>query len=107
MQSTSFAVTTALSSTLQKWAIFALIFPVEEPVGATQQNVRLNAESGQLLDAVLGRLRLELARRADERHQGEVDVEDVVAPAVPAKLSDGLEERQALDCPRRCRRPRR
>ena len=97
MQSTSRAVITAFSSTLQKWAIFALILRSSDAVGAAQQDVRLDAEAGELLHAVLRRLGLHLAGGADERHQREMDVEDVLAAAVPAELADGFEERQALD----------
>ena len=97
MQSTSLAVITAFSSTLQKSAIFALIFALERAVGAAEQDVGLDAEAGELLHAVLRRLGLHLAGGGDERHQREVDVEDVLAAAVPAELADGFEERQALD----------
>ena len=51
----------------------------------------------QVADAVLRRLRLQLAGRADERHQRQVDVERVLAADVEAELADGLEERHALD----------
>ena len=46
---------------------------------------------------VLRRLGLLLARRADERHQGDVDVADVLAADIEAELPDGLEEREDLD----------
>ena len=46
---------------------------------------------------VLGGLGLLLARRADERHQRDVDVADVLAADVEAELPDGLEEREDLD----------
>ena len=36
-------------------------------------------------------------RRADERHQRDVDVADVVAAGVLAELADRLEEREDLD----------
>ncbi len=51
----------------------------------------------QLLDRVLRRLGLQLARRGDPRHERHVDVADVVAALVLAHLTDGLEERQRLD----------
>ena len=70
---------------------------VEEPIGAAEQDVRLDADGAQIADAVLRRLRLELAGRADERHERQVDVERVVAPDVLAELADRLEEGQALD----------
>ena len=46
---------------------------------------------------VLGRFGLLLARRADERHQGHMDVADVLAADIHAELPNGLEERQDLD----------
>ncbi len=66
-------------------------------VGAAEQDVRLDADRPQVADAVLGRLRLQLAGRADERHQRQVDVERVLAAEVLPQLADGLEERLALD----------
>ena len=46
---------------------------------------------------MLRRLRLLLTRRADERHQRHVHVEDVLAAHVLAELADRLEEREDLD----------
>ena len=70
---------------------------VEEAVGAAEQDVGLDADRPQVADAVLRRLGLQLAGRADERHERQVNVERVVAPDVLAELADGLEEREALD----------
>ena len=70
---------------------------IEEPVGAAEQNVGLDADRAQVADAVLRRLRLQLAGRADKRHERQMDVERVLAPDVLAELADGLEERQAFD----------
>ena len=66
-------------------------------VGAEDDDVRLDADPAELLDRVLGRLRLELAGRGEGRQQRHVDVEDVGPPDVLAHLADRLEERQALD----------
>ena len=88
---------TASSSTSQKSAILRLMSRGEEPIGAAEQDVRLDADRAQLAHAVLRGLGLELAGRADERHQREVDVERVLAADVLPELADGLEERQALD----------
>ena len=66
-------------------------------VGTQDDDVGLDADAAKLLDRVLRRLRLELARgsqRGEERH---VDVQDVGAPDVLAHLADGLEERQRFD----------
>ena len=66
-------------------------------VGAQHDHVRLDADAAQLLDGVLGGLRLELARGGQRGEQRDVDVQDVGPPDVLAHLADGLEERQRLD----------
>ena len=66
-------------------------------VRAQDDDVGLDADPAQLLDRVLGRLRLELAGRGQRRQQRDVDVQDVRPPDVLAHLADRLEERQALD----------
>ncbi len=70
---------------------------VEEPIGAAQEDVGLDADRPQVADAVLGRLGFQLAGGADERHQRQVDVDAIVAADVLPELTDRLEERQALD----------
>ena len=97
MLSTSRASITALSRTLQNSAELAPLALRDRPVGAAQQDVGLDADRAQLLDRMLGRLGLELARARDERQQRQVDVDGVVARQVVAELADRLEERQALD----------
>ena len=59
--------------------------------------VGLDAPGPQLGDRVLRGLGLLLPRRADERHEGDVQVADVVAADVEAELPDRLEEREDLD----------
>ena len=66
-------------------------------LAAADDGVGLDAAAAQLGDRVLRRLGLLLARRADERHERDVDVADVVAADVEAELPDGLEEREDLD----------
>ena len=66
-------------------------------VRAAEQDVRLDADRTQFLDRMLGRLGLELARGRDEGQKREMDVDDMAAGQVVAKLADRLEERQALD----------
>ena len=66
-------------------------------VAAAQQHVGLDADALQLLDRMLGRLGLELARRRNPRHQGQVNEQRAVAAKLVAQLADGFEERQALD----------
>ena len=65
--------------------------------GAAEEDVRLDAEAGQLLHAVLRGLRLQLPGARDERHEGQVDEEGVLAPDIPPELPDRLDEGQALD----------
>ena len=77
----------------------ALEAVVELPVRAQDQDVGLDTDRSQLPHRVLGGLGLELAGRGDVRHEGAVDVADVVATDVVAQLADGLEERQPLDVP--------
>ena len=57
----------------------------------------MDATAAQFGDRVLRRLGLLLARRADERHEGHVEVADVVAAGFLAELTDRLEERKDLD----------
>ncbi len=75
----------------------ALDVLIEEAIGPAEEDVGLDADRPKIADAVLRWLRLQLAGRADERHQRQVDVERVLAADVLAELTDGLEERQALD----------
>ena len=75
----------------------ALDVLIEEAIGAAEQDVGLDADRAQVADAVLGRLGLQLAGGADERHQRQVNVERVLAADVLPQLADRLEERQALD----------
>jgi hypothetical protein len=69
----------------------------QRPLGPADDGVGLDAPGPQLGDRVLGGLGLLLAGRTDERHQGDVEVADVVATDVEAELPDGLEEREDLD----------
>src|SRR5205807_6488650 len=73
-----------------------------EPVGdrlvtAADDDVGLDAAAAQLGDGVLRRLCLLLAAGPYVRHQGEVDVADVLASDVLAELPDRLQEGQDLD----------
>ena len=69
----------------------------ERVVAAADQHVRLDPDFHQLADRVLRGLGLELAGRRDERHQGQVHEERILAADFLAELPDGLEERQRLD----------
>ena len=66
-------------------------------VGAAHDRVGLDADGAQRGHRVLGGLGLQLARRTDVGHQGDVDEEAVVAADLVAGLASGLEERQRLD----------
>src|SRR6266545_4672825 len=74
-----------------------LHLPRDLAVGAAEQDVRLDADLPQLLHRVLRRLRLELSRGGDVRHEREVDVERVLLADVVLHLPDRLEERERLD----------
>src|SRR5262245_429507 len=75
----------------------APLFLRDRPVRSAEQNVRLDADRQQLLDRMLRRLGLELARRRYERQQRQVNVERMVARQLVAELADRLQERQTLD----------
>ena len=64
---------------------------------AQADGVGLDADAAQGGHAVLGRLGLELLADRDVRHQGDVDVEDVLAAQVVLELADRLQEGQRLD----------
>ena len=66
-------------------------------VGAEHDDIGLDADAAQLLDRVLGGLRLELARGGQLGEQRHVDVQHVRPADILAHLADGLEERQRFD----------
>src|SRR5260221_403612 len=76
--------------------LLALAFG-QRRVAAAQQDVGLNAEPNELLHRMLRRLGLDLARRGDPRHQGQMDEERALAAQLVAELADCLEEGQTLD----------
>ena len=63
----------------------------------TDKDIRLNADGTQLLDAVLGRLRLEFSRCTDVGQQSDMDIQRVVLADLLLDLADCLEEGQTLD----------
>ncbi len=77
------------------------------PVRAAEEDVRLDPDGPQLLDAVLGRLGLQLARGPDVGHEGQVD-EDRIGRAQESGASAGWPRGTAGSrCLRPCRRSRR
>ena len=70
---------------------------LDRAFAAQHDGVGLDAAAAQLGHRVLGGLGLLLAGRADERHQGDMHVADVLAAHFEAHLADGFEERQDLD----------
>ncbi len=60
-------------------------------------DVRLDADAAQLLDAVLGRFRLHFSGSLNVRNQRDMDIHDVVTADIALDLPDRFEERQALD----------
>ncbi len=57
----------------------------------------MDTNAAQLVHRMLGRLRLQLAGRLDERDERDVDVDDVLLADLAPELADRLEERQRLD----------
>ena len=76
---------------------FRFHFLLERAIGSAQQNIRLNSEAGQFLNAMLRWFRFDLGGGADERHQRDMRVDDILFAEVPSKLADRFEERQTLD----------
>ena len=74
---------------------------LERAIRPAEQHIGLNTDGPQVTDAVLRRLRFQLAGRGDERHQREVDVERVLTADFLAELTDGFEEGLAFDVPDR------
>ena len=66
-------------------------------LGTTDDGIRLDADTPQFVDAVLGRLGLELPSRSDVGDESDVTVEDVLPPHPGGKLTDGFEEGKTLD----------
>ena len=64
---------------------------------AADDDVGRDTDAPQLVDRVLRRLGLQLARGLDHRDERDVHVEHVVATELVAQLADRLEEREALD----------
>ena len=97
MLSTSLAETTASTGSEANSAIFLRMSTSSSHSRAAEQHVGLDADAAQLVDRVLGRLRLQLAGVADVGHEREVDEHAVAAADVDRELADRLEERQRLD----------
>src|SRR5712691_3622984 len=66
-------------------------------VRAADDDVRVDTDAPQFVDGVLRRLRLQLARRFDERDERHVEVQHILGADLAAELADRLEERQRLD----------
>ncbi len=69
----------------------------EQVARAADDGVGVDPDAAQLVDRVLRRLRLQLARSLDERDERDVQVEDVLGPDLAPELANRLEERQRLD----------
>ncbi len=70
---------------------------LEAALGAADHGVRLDADPAQLVDRVLGRLRLQLAGVADVGDERQVQEHAALRAEVGVELADRLEERQRLD----------
>ena len=77
-----------------------LVADVPRPSSSCERHtidVGMDTDAPQLVHRVLGRLRLQLAGRLDERDERDVDVDDVLLADLAPELANGLEERQRLD----------
>ena len=97
MLSTSWAEIDAVGRQAGEERDLGADLPVEAAFGAADQRVRLDPDPAQLVDRVLGRLRLQFPRVADVGHQGQVDEHAAFRPEVRVELADRLEEGQRLD----------
>ena len=70
---------------------------VEPALGAAHDRVRLDADAAQLIDRVLGRLRLQLAGVADVGDERQMEEHRTLRPEVGVELADRLEEGERLD----------
>ena len=70
---------------------------VEAGLRTAEHGMRLDADPAQLVDRVLGRLRLQLPGVADVGNQGQVQEHRPLRAEVRVELADRLEERQRLD----------
>jgi hypothetical protein len=75
MLETSGAEITQFSWTLQNSAIFQVA--IQRAIAAAQQNIGLDSDAEQFLNAVLRRLGLQFPGGVDERNQGQMDEDNV------------------------------
>ena len=87
-------------------AIFSRMSSPSGLLAAAHDHVRLDADAAQLLHGVLGRLGLELARVAEERHEREVHEHAAVAARGPSGTGAAPRGTAATRCRRPCRRSR-
>lgn len=57
----------------------------------------MNADFPKLVDRVLRRLGLQFTGRTDVRHQGQVNIQHIVAPDVVRHLSNGFKKRETFN----------
>ena len=65
--------------------------------GTTEQDIGLDTDLSQFIDAVLGRFRFQFTRRSNKRNQRHVDEESICATLLQPELSDGFQDRKALN----------
>src|SRR5208282_872471 len=70
---------------------------IELLVASANQQVGLNPEPGQFLDAVLGRFGLHFTGGLDVGNQRQMNVDHVLASELPSEFAHRFQERQALD----------
>lgn len=74
-----------------------LDFPGEGVTGAADDDIGLDTDGAELLDAVLGGFGLQLPGGLYVGDQGDMDIEDIIPADVDLHLADGLQEGKALD----------
>ena len=74
---------------------------VDRAIGSDDDDVGVNAAAPQLSDGVLGWFGFEFLCRGDVGHQRHMDVAHVLASDIVAELTNGFQEREALDVPHR------
>ena len=94
---TSGAEITQASATLQNKRDFGFQVGAKLPVAAANQDVWLNSDAEKFFHAVLGRLGLQFAGGGDERHEREMNEDDIFRPQLQAHLADGFQKRQRFD----------
>ena len=66
-------------------------------IAAAYNNIWLDADAPELVNAVLGGLGLQLSRRGEVGKEGDMNIKDILPSHVAPHLADGLKEGEPLD----------